>query len=93
MMFNCDQCGACCCSLTQNELYASLDRGDGVCKQFDEHTKKCKIYEQRPLICRVDDAYEHWFYNQMSKSEYYQRNYEICRKLKENILNSNKKSV
>ena len=29
MMFQCDQCGACCRHLGWSDLYRELDRGDG----------------------------------------------------------------
>jgi len=31
-MFQCDRCGCCCRNLHKSEIYAELDRGDGVCK-------------------------------------------------------------
>ena len=46
-MFNCNKCGLCCQNL--NEYYLDLDRGDGVCRYFNEKTRLCDIYEKRPM--------------------------------------------
>lgn len=81
-MFICDCCGDCCRNLNRSELYADLDRGDGVCLHLDENSNLCRIYATRPLKCRVIDSYsvfEHLF----TFEEYLNMNYEACRRLKE----------
>lgn len=82
-MFKCDKCGLCCTQLNESSIYRELDRGDGVCKYFDEEVRLCKIYYNRPLLCNIDEAYEKCFKWSISKEEYYQLNYEVCKKLKE----------
>jgi len=82
-MFACDKCGLCCTQLSDSSIYSELDRGDGVCKFFDEETRLCSIYFNRPLLCNIDESYEKYFKWSMSKEEYYQTNYEVCRKLKQ----------
>ena len=82
-MFQCDKCGLCCQQVGQSELYAWLDRGDGVCKYYDEQTKLCSRYDTRPLICNVDKAYQEYFKDEMSLEEYYMLNYKACQILKE----------
>lgn len=84
LMFKCDKCGLCCRSLKLNPMYKELDRGDGVCKYLEGNL--CSIYEQRPLICRVDDAYEVFFKSKMTKEEYYEINYKSCNILKNKEL-------
>ena len=42
----------------------------------------CSIYEQRPILCRIDDAYNKYFKQRMSLEEYYNENYKICKLLK-----------
>ena len=79
-MFNYSKCGECCRNLDLSPLYAELDRGDGVCKYLEGDL--CTIYDHRPLLCRVDDAYEAFFSGQISKQDYYRLNYEACEKLK-----------
>lgn len=82
-MFKCDKCGLCCTQLSGLSIYHELDRGDGICKFFDEEEKLCTIYPERPLLCNVDEAYDKYFKWNMSKEEYYKANYEACRELKE----------
>lgn len=81
MRFKCDQCGECCRHLNLSELYASLDSGNGICKYLVGN--KCSIYNERPLICRVEESYYAFFSKEMSKEEYYQKNYDVCKQLKE----------
>ena len=81
-MFRCDKCGLCCQSLAGVELYADLDRGDGTCKFFDEGSCLCMIYQDRPLLCRVDESYERYFADVMTREAYEQLNYKACTELK-----------
>lgn len=82
MSFNCDQCGLCCKSLHDSEMYKDLNRGDGVCKHYDEVTNLCSIYDKRPLKCRIDDMYEKKFKQLLTLEQYYELNYEGCKTLK-----------
>jgi Fe-S-cluster containining protein len=75
-MFMCDRCGECCRNLDKSPVYAALDSGNGVCKYLDGN--RCSIYENRPLLCRVDECYEAYFINTMTLNEYYKLNYESC---------------
>ena len=77
-MFDCKKCGKCCCNLDKSPLYSDLDRGDGTCIHFDEGTRLCKIYDKRPLKCNIDQMYEAFFKDKMSKDEYYKQNYAAC---------------
>lgn len=80
-MFKCDQCGDCCRSLYQSHLYAELDCGDGMCIYLEGNL--CGIYEDRPLLCRVDECYTVFYQDLMSIEEYYRFNYESCKILKQ----------
>lgn len=82
-MFLCDKCGLCCLQVNRVQIYAQLDRGDGVCRFFDEKTKLCTIYDSRPVICNVDRMYDLFFATEMERDEYYKINYESCKKMKE----------
>lgn len=86
-MFKCDMCGYCCRAVATNDIYKHLDRGDGVCKYFEDEINKCSIYEKRPTLCSIDKSYDKYFKNTMSKEEYYDLNYKACRKLKEYFSN------
>lgn len=84
-MFKCDKCGLCCMRVGQSPIYKNLDRGDGVCRFFDDASKLCTIYENRPILCNIDKAYDHFFYEKMSRKQYYRMNYEACRRLKSHV--------
>lgn len=78
MIFQCNRCGLCCMHLDASGMSTKLDRGDGVCIHFDEQTKLCKIYENRPLICSVDRFYEEKMKETMTREVYYELNYKSC---------------
>ena len=80
MMFICNQCGLCCKNLKLSSIYAELDRGDGTCKYLKNNL--CSIYNDRPLLCRIDESYEFFFKDSFSMEEYYKLNYEMCKKFK-----------
>ena len=50
MSWQCKKCGSCC----RFVFKTPLDRGDGVCKHLEEDTNLCKIYDNRPDICKVE---------------------------------------
>lgn len=79
-MFKCDKCGACCRHLNQSPIYSSLHNGDGVCRYLQGNL--CGIYEDRPLLCRVDESYKAFFENTLSYEQYIQLNYLYCKELK-----------
>lgn len=81
-MFYCDCCGLCCKHIRSSPIYQPLDRGDGVCKYFDDSTSLCSIYDHRPIECNIDAMYEMFFKNTMPKDEYYKLNYAACKKIK-----------
>ena len=83
IMFHCDQCGECCRNLDKSPLYKDLDRGDGVCRYLCGNL--CSIYETRPLLCRVDACYELFFQELVSRDEFYEMNYRVCRKFKKHL--------
>lgn len=82
-MFKCDMCGECCRNLDKSLLYADLDMGNGVCRYLNGN--KCSIYDNRPLLCRIDESYETFFKDVITISEYYRLNYEACNILKNNL--------
>lgn len=86
-MFECDKCGACCRHIDLSPLSVKLDRGDGVCRYLNGNL--CSIYSSRPLICRVDECYENFYRDSMSKDDFYQLNCQQCQKLKQLDLAQN----
>lgn len=79
-MFKCNKCGACCRNIGGSLIYNELDRGDGICKYLEGNL--CSIYDQRPLMCRVDESYEIFWKHIMSIEDYYDLNYRACNNLK-----------
>ncbi len=79
-MFKCDKCGICCKNLHLSLLYGELDSGDGICRFLNDNL--CSIYENRPLLCRIDESYDAFFSSIVSKDEYYRLNYKACNNLK-----------
>ena len=73
-------------NLKRNPLYKNLDRGDGVCRYFDEKTHLCTIYDKRPVICNIDKMYEIYYSSQMSRDEYYRLNQKCCQILKKDVI-------
>ncbi len=82
-MFKCDCCGVCCMNLYMSTLYSDLDRGDGICQHFDTNTLLCSVYDSRPDICNVDKTYERYYKDKLSREQYYELNYKVCKLLKE----------
>ncbi|ODM26494.1 hypothetical protein A7W90_09815 [Clostridium sp. Bc-iso-3] len=76
MMFKCDKCGQCCKNLDKSSVYAELHNGDGICKYLDGNL--CSIYSTRPILCRVDESYELYFKNIMTRDKYEELNQEVC---------------
>lgn len=58
-----------------------LDRGDGVCKNFDEQTNLCTIYTERPLVCRVEEYYKKHLSEKIEWDEFVRINVKICEQL------------
>lgn len=84
-MFICDMCGECCRNLNLSEIYSDLNDGTGKCKYLCGN--KCSIYHNRPLKCRIDESYDAYFSDKMSREEYYKLNYDVCDILKKNRRN------
>ena len=84
-MFHCDCCGLCCMNIDKSDLYSDLNRGDGICKYFDEQTHLCSIYDERPEKCNIDIANERLFKGVVTKEEYYKQNYLACKELKRSV--------
>ncbi|WOB84892.1 MULTISPECIES: YkgJ family cysteine cluster protein [unclassified Providencia] len=82
--FPCDKCGACCRHVDRAEETQFLDRGDGICKHYNETNLLCTIYHERPDICRVDKQYALNYANLYTWDEFVELNRVAC----EIIVNS-----
>lgn len=79
-MFPCEQCGCCCRKVGESSLARHIAKANGACKYLNEVTNLCMIYLDRPIFCRVDEFYEQFYKDKMSREEFYRLNKEDCRK-------------
>lgn len=86
--FPCNQCGECCKHVDLIPETTSMDRGDGICMHFDEVHTNCKIYAERPDICRVDRQYEMTYKHVMSWAEFVDINMAGCQKIQAVLIES-----
>lgn len=87
--FPCYKCGACCMNVDKSVHTKFLDRGDGICSEYDTNTKLCKIYDKRPDICRIDLQYKRHYSEEYSWNEFVQINLEACKRLEELVCARN----
>ncbi len=81
--FPCSQCGACCRHVDLSELTAYLNRGDGVCRYYDQITHLCTIYDSRPEVCRIDQFYEQYLQAKIAWQDFVELNLIACKQLNE----------
>lgn len=79
--FPCTACGKCCQRVTLSEQTAYLDRGDGTCRHFDDTTNLCLIYEERPLVCQVENYYKQYLSKDITWDNFVKLNLQICEQL------------
>lgn len=83
--FPCTACGQCCRLVYLNEQTAYLNRGDGVCRHFDEQHNLCSIYENRPLVCNIKQYYRTHLSDDVTWNDFVKINWEICEQLSMNL--------
>ena len=88
--FPCSGCGACCRKIDRavknaKELDIDVDLSfpykwdeKGVCEMLEDN--KCKIYEDRPLLCRIDDL-QKLLEDRIGKEEFYRLTAQACNSL------------
>ena len=81
MTFPCTACGKCCRRVGSSPQTQFLDRGDSVCRYLNEQTNLCDIYENRPIVCRVEDYYNAYLTDQIKWIDFIEINQNICNKL------------
>lgn len=79
--FPCTACGKCCRHVGNSVHTQFLDRGDSVCRHFNEETNLCCIYQSRPIVCRVEDYYKAYLANKIKWIDFIELNKKICREL------------
>lgn len=82
MIFPCTECGACCSSIEGIDFLEEYNQ-NGICKMLVNN--RCSIYENRPLLCRIDQAYEEIFSTLMSKEDFFEQNAKACNELQERL--------
>ena len=78
--FPCTECGACCASIDGIDFLSKYN-DNGKCMHLQNN--RCEIYEKRPLLCRIDEAFDAIFSEYMTKEEYYFTNALSCNELQE----------
>lgn len=76
--FPCNACGVCCKNISGIEELKDFDSGSGICKFLDTSSNQCRIYENRPEICRVDVMYEKQYSHLYSIEKFYELNLQAC---------------
>jgi len=79
--FPCNSCGKCCRNVDLSEETSYLNRGDAVCKFFNEDTNLCTIYNKRPLVCRVKEYYKQHLSDKYGWDEFVKINLIVCENL------------
>lgn len=82
--FPCIACGQCCRNVHLSPLTNYLSRGDGVCQYLDEDSNLCSIYEERPLVCKVEEYYQNYLVHKVSWKAFVELNIEHCINLQTN---------
>ncbi|MBR1728262.1 MAG: YkgJ family cysteine cluster protein [Selenomonadaceae bacterium] len=85
-MFPCEKCGCCCRKVGEVFFAKYLALSDGSCKHLDQNSNLCKIYDQRPIFCRVDEFYDQKYSSEMSREEFYKINKELCKKFQDEFF-------
>ena len=77
----CAICGKCCRKVGSSVETQFLDRGDSVCRYLNEQTNFCKIYQDRPIVCRVEDYYKAYLSDKIKWIDFIEINVKICNEL------------
>ena len=85
MGWSCDCCGLCCRQVGSFPQMSEYALEDGSCKYLDKDNR-CSIYDRRPLVCNVAEAYKLFFKDRMSEDEYYDLQSKSCAQLKNEII-------
>jgi Fe-S-cluster containining protein len=60
-------------------VLSAYDTGNGVCRYLVNNL--CSIYENRPLICKVEEMYFSFFSDKMTEQDFVRLNIEACAKI------------
>ncbi|WP_386686357.1 YkgJ family cysteine cluster protein [Lonepinella sp. MS14437] len=76
--FPCYQCGKCCCHIGGIDELKTFDLGNGICRHYEPITHLCQIYQERPLVCRVEAYYKQNLSHILQWQEYVEMNLKVC---------------
>jgi len=51
---------------------------NGVCSKFDKGKRECTIYEDRPMICRIDDYHAKYLSANVDINIWHHQNAKMC---------------
>jgi Fe-S-cluster containining protein len=54
---------------------------NGVCSKLDKKNMTCTIYEDRPMICRIDDYHKKYLSANVDLSIWHKYNADMCNKM------------
>lgn len=77
-MYPCKKCGNCCRRVGDTEIGFLLANENGICRYFDESSNLCRIYNNRPIYCNIDEYYYKYLSKIMSIEEFYELNNQKC---------------
>jgi len=83
MRYPCTSCGLCCQNVSDVSELQELSGEGGACIHLDERNE-CSIYDERPLLCRIDESYNAGLFPQFTLREFYEVNANACNKLQKN---------
>lgn len=78
LKFPCTSCGLCCKKIGITPEFFKLNRGDGICRYFNDDTNLCSIYENRPIVCRIEDYYRKYLSELYKWDDFVAINLKVC---------------
>jgi Fe-S-cluster containining protein len=82
MDYPCSSCGLCCQHVGDIPQLQELSGKEGACIHLSE-SNECSIYNERPLLCRIDEAYNSGLFSEYTLKEFYKFNASVCNDLQE----------
>ena len=79
--FPCTKCGLCCMRAGTVENFPYKTDYNGVCEKYDLQKRECTIYEDRPIVCRIDDYYDKYLSANMDRNHWHHYNAQMCNKM------------
>lgn len=80
MTYPCTKCGLCCQHIEHIPELKMFDLGNGTCRYFNPKVG-CVIYDDRPLVCKIDEYFKLVKSEFSSKLTFYQANANVCNEL------------